>query len=132
MSNLFNTLDFTSHSGIPLDFKIDCDALTDEDLEALAFYISKRIKFSYVHSVPKGGDRLATALKKYETDCSTHLIVDDVLTTGKSMNDVYEQVSTNWPNKPIRGIVIFNRQLHALLPAWVQPIFTLSMKDIVS
>ena len=40
-SNLFQTANFILNSGVPSTFKIECDALTDEDIETFALLISK-------------------------------------------------------------------------------------------
>ncbi len=66
--------EFTLHSGEKSFFKIDCDFLTDEDIETLAFMVSKKIKFSGVSGVPTGGNRLKKALEKYRVsseECET-------------------------------------------------------------
>lgn len=52
--NLFVDHSFVSNSGNPLDFKIDCDALSDDDLATLAIIIAKRIKFGAVEGIPHG------------------------------------------------------------------------------
>lgn len=111
--SLFSKQTFISHAGLSLSWKIDCDALTDEDIETLAFVISQRFNFSSVYGIPRGGVRLANALKQYTT-IGPRLIVDDVLTTGKSMEEVYETGDV--------GVVIYARNR---CPDWVLPIFTL-------
>ena len=120
MTNLFERKKFISNAGIPMDFKIDCDALTDEDIETLALIISQRHSFSHVYSVPTGGDRLAAALQQYCNTTGGVLIVDDVLTTGGSMERKYEEVAKLHPNDDIDGVVIFAR---GLCPIWVEAIF---------
>lgn len=35
--DLFQKVDFISHSGKPLDWKLECDALTDKDWECIAY-----------------------------------------------------------------------------------------------
>ena len=87
--SLFQKGDFTSHAGLPLAWKIECDALTDDDWETLAFLISQRCTFGTVYGIPRGGVKLAKSLEKYcDPVIKTRLVVDDVYTTGKSMNDV--------------------------------------------
>ena len=89
--NLFQLGKFTSHAGQELDWKIECDALSDDDWECLAKMIADRIMFHEVVGIPRGGSKLAAALQKY---CEPHnssyyyrLVVDDVWTTGSSMKD---------------------------------------------
>src|SRR5438045_760509 len=101
--NLFVDGEFTSHSGIRLPFKIDCDALTDADIDTIANVISQRFNFSYVYGIPRGGERLASALRKYRIgNTKLTLIVDDVLTTGSSMEEARRQFM-----RPTQGVVIF-------------------------
>lgn len=72
-------------SGRISSFKIDCDALTLEDMECIAVLLLNQLPhFGSVEGVPSGGLRLAECMKKYITRGPV-LIVDDVLTTGKSM-----------------------------------------------
>lgn len=82
---LFKQGEFTSHSGLQLADKIDCDALTDEDWEAQAKWFSDRIGFGKVIGIKTGGTKLAEALQKYASPFGPVLIIDDVLTTGRSM-----------------------------------------------
>ena len=90
--NLFQLGKFTSHSGKELDWKIECDALTDADWECLAKMIADRIQFNSVYGIPRGGEKLAKALEKYANPKSiTRLVVDDVWTTGKSMMEVMQK-----------------------------------------
>lgn len=115
---LFERKSFIMHSGEKSDFKIECDALTDEDIETLALLISKKYKFCNVYGVPSGGTILEQALVKYMTNDpkDSLLIVDDVLTSGGSMEEVRERLN----NKHIQGVVIFAR---GKCPDWVTPIF---------
>ena len=76
--NLFQLGKFTSHAGNELDWKIECDALTDEDWECLAKMISERTQFGSVYGIPRGGTKLAKALEKYITPKNpVRLVVDD-------------------------------------------------------
>lgn len=115
MNNLFQRKTFTTHSGKVAHYKIECDALTDEDIETLAWLISKRGDIKEVHGIPRGGDRLAAALRKYCTPSGVTLIVDDVLTTGKSMEVARAKIG-----QYAVGVVIFAR---ASCPSWIQPLF---------
>lgn len=129
MVNLFERGKFTSNAGLTLDFKIDCDALSDEDIETLAEVIGKGMGFSKAISVPRGGDRLTAALEKYEDiSYDTILIVDDVLTTGGSMERVKKQVMHDFSDEydEIVGIVIFAR---GECPDWIETVFQLWDKD---
>ena len=113
---LFQSGDFTLHSGDKSNFKIDCDALTDEDIESLAMVVTRRVRYSSVYGIPTGGIRLAKALEKYCYTEGPRLVVDDVLTTGNSMNEVKREGDL--------GIVIFAR---GKCPDWVVPIFQMNV-----
>ena len=113
---LYNLHKFYAHSGKLLNWKIDCDNLTIEDWECLAFIISKNVLFSEVEGVPTGGILLAEALIKYITPTSTYLlIVDDVLTTGKSMEEQRK-------GRGAVGYVVYSR---ITLPSWIRTIWEL-------
>ncbi len=119
--NLFQKVDIILNSGKPSDFKIECDALTDEDIETFAYLISKKHTFRKVVGVPRGGVRIEDALQKYTTNNPEHplLMVDDVLTTGGSMiryRDKYNEMGY----ENIVGVVFFAR---GECPDWIEPIF---------
>lgn len=123
---MFKKGKFKLHSGGESEFKIVCDTLTKEDLEALAYLVSKRITNFHSVTVPADTTSLtvidfSNALEKYaDTENGKYrIIVDDVLTTGSTM----EETKANFfPDEPIIGVVIFAR---GMCPTWVHPIFEL-------
>ena len=118
---LFKLGDFTLHSGGKSFFKIDCDALTDEDWATLARLTYESVpKFKKVIGIPDGGLKLAKALRAYRFPNPENpvLVVDDVLTTGKSMERVRQSVGAN-----CIGVVVFARGECA---DWITPLFRLS------
>ena len=119
--NLFQHGKFTSHAGKELDWKIECDALTDEDWKCLAKMISEKTEFGSVYGIPRGGTKLANALQKYcNPKNPTRLVVDDVYTTGKSMNEVMQ--------KGDFGFVVFARQRILFDPErYVKALFTMDV-----
>jgi len=120
MGNLFILKDFISHSGLKLNFKIECDMLMDEDIKTISVIITEKYDFYDVVGIPTGGTRLCNDLKKHTNkESKTLLIVDDVLTTGESMQREKEKYNTNLK---IQGVVIFAR---AKCPEWIDPIFQL-------
>lgn len=122
--NLFEEKEFIMHSGEKSFFKIECDALTDNDINTLALLIKEKYKFRRVYGVRTGGLRLEEALRPYCNNTGPLLIVDDVLTTGKSMDEARFRFLSTDKLKPtdVLGVVIFAR---GKCPPWVHPIFQL-------
>lgn len=127
---LFQAGRFELHAGEVSFFKIDCDALTDTDIKTLAMMIAQRVPpFGTVEGVPTGGTRLADALRVYARPghlrrgsfgAKELLIVDDVWTTGTSMEN-------QRGSRDAIGAVIFARREPA---SWVTPLFTLDTARI--
>lgn len=128
---MFKYQAFTSHSDIKLSWKINCDDLTNEDLEALATRYraaGSQSFFTDVVGVARGGLRFAEALRPHAYTSvdlpPTLLIVDDVLTQGTSMQNAKEQYIDSFGS--IKGLVIFNRGCLIDTPRWIQSIFTVN------
>ena len=117
--NLFIKEDFISHAGLPLTWKVECDALSENDYEALAKIVSEKIVFREVKGIPRGGIPFEKALKKYSTKKPGDplLIADDVYTTGTSMREVYEEGAI--------GIVVFAR--NKIPDDWIKAIWQMSI-----
>lgn len=116
MTQLFLPGPIKSHNGLGLPDKIDCDALSESDWHVVAQWFSKRVApYGKVIGIPKGGLSLAHFMGLYATKgCDTLLIVDDVLTTGKSM----EQAKADWGHgKEVIGAVLFART--GEVPEWI-------------
>ncbi len=113
---------FSTHSRFQLPWKVDCDALSDDDIAAIAQLIRWKFAFGEVYGVPRGGLRLAAALAPYVDEGYPTLIVDDVLTTGKSMLRASEEHGDKHGRRTI-GVVIFAR---GKCPDWVWPIFSVN------
>lgn len=124
-THLFHQGDYTFHSGSSSKWKLECEALTEADWETIAFVISEKFVFGEVFGVPRGGMVLQTKLQKYATNHSEDpvLIVDDVMTTGKSMEELLSSLKIPLSRK-IHGVVLFCRD-RTTCPAWVHPIFTM-------
>ena len=92
--NLFVKEDFISHAGNPLTWKIECDALSDDDWACIAHMIVEREMrpFSKVIGIPRGGKKLEEALQPYAGPSGIYpvLVVDDVWTTGTSFAEFIE------------------------------------------
>lgn len=87
VTTLFKWSASKSAAGLSLDWKIDCDSLTDDDWDCIARACMPLLgPFGDVVGVPRGGLKLAEAVERYATSREGPvLIVDDVWTTGMSM-----------------------------------------------
>jgi orotate phosphoribosyltransferase len=117
-SDLFQAGNFTLHSGEEATWKIEADSLSKEEIKLFARLIAEKVAFRDVYGVPQGGLRLAKRLRRYRrTDPALPvLLVDDVLTTGTSM----EQMKEQFEGIPIVGIVLFARNPP---PSWIKAVF---------
>ena len=119
--SLFELKDFVMHSGQVGHWKIECDALTDEDWDTIAYWVSTRFSFRQVEGIPTGGEKFQHALFKYRSpNSNVYLVVDDVLTTGGSMNKFKRTSLQSLSGYDIKGVVLFAR---GECPDWVTPIF---------
>ena len=121
--SLFQKVDFKSHSGLNLSWKIECDEISKKEWKCLAEMIMDYEKrpFRAALGIPRGGIILGTYLNEYSTQNieDPYLIVDDVLTTGGSMDDFVNSYFRN--RKPnYFGWVVFarNKPQH-----WVKALF---------
>ena len=125
---LFQQQDFIGHSGKPLTWKIECDAIQDVEWTTIAHIIQELEKrpFGEVVGIPRGGLKLSGPLEKYATgrDEDPLLIVDDVMTTGGSFKHFAEQYFRNRPYRKFFGWCVFNRGSDDA-PAWVTSLFTM-------
>jgi orotate phosphoribosyltransferase len=110
--------EFRSHSGLLLPYKINCDDFTDEDWHGCAEIIRRVFTFRCVIGVPTGGVKLQKALVPFESSDGPILIVDDVFTTGRSMEEFRLKY-----REPVIGAVIFAR---ISCPHWIHPLFEVS------
>tara|TARA_Y100000590_G_scaffold325251_1_gene368970 strand:- start:589 stop:1038 length:450 start_codon:yes stop_codon:yes gene_type:complete len=119
---LFQKIDFTSHSGLDLKWKIEMDALSHKEWECIAQMIIELSQpFREAVGIPRGGNVLGKLLNKHGTGNREDpiCIVDDVLTTGESMNEFKTKRHWREPCKYI-GWVVFAR---AKCPDWVTALF---------
>jgi len=126
VTTLFKRGEFISHSGKLLPYKIDCDALTNEDIECIADIIASKVEFGVVQGIPRGGCRLANALEKHINTPDAPfqiLIVDDVCTTGASFEKAKAEQPPQVHPDDVVGYVIFAR---GKLPDWVKAVFTVN------
>lgn len=137
--SLFQKADTILSSGGQSDFKIECDFLTDDDIECLAYMIKQRMRFREVVGVKgRGGTnlgngiRLQNALQKYcgNGENLPTLICDDVLTTGKSMEATKEEYKKNTGNHNVIGCVLFSRYEYEKRRDWIYPLFILNSESL--
>ena len=128
MIELFQKVDFKSHSGLDLTWKIEMDALSHGEWECIAQMIMELTPpFKEAIGIPRGGNILGKLMNKHGTGKREDpiCIVDDVLTTGGSMNEFKTKRQWRNPSKYI-GWVVFSR---SQTPHWVNALFQMPYKD---
>jgi len=122
MVDLFQEKDFLSHSGKKLRWKIECDAFSEDEWECIARMIveNEPRPFYKAEGVPRGGVTLAKCLNRFASYDRKDpvLIVDDVFTTGKSMEDF----ASVYKEEDYFGWVVFARNP---VPQWITPLFAM-------
>ncbi len=120
-TNLFVEETFVGHSGGTLHWKIEMDALTNAEWKCIARMIMEHQKdfFQAAIGIPRGGLKLSSYLNEYATQNSKdpYLIVDDVLTTGGSMEEFKKE---HFKDKKTIGWVVFSRRKPA---DWINTLF---------
>ena len=122
MTDLFQSIDFKSHSGLDLTWKIEMDAISDAEWQTIAKMILELAPpFKEAIGIPRGGVKLGKLLNLHGTGKREDpiCIVDDVLTTGESMNDFKTKRQWRNPSNYI-GWVVFARNKP---PKWVKALF---------
>ena len=122
MIELFQKIDFKSHSGLDLTWKIEMDALEDAEWKCIARMIMELSPpFKEAVGIPRGGVKLGNLLNVHGTGKREDpvCIVDDVLTTGGSMEEF--KIKRQWRNPTdYIGWVVFARSKP---PDWVKVLF---------
>jgi hypothetical protein len=129
---LFQTGTFKLAAGQESDYKIECEALGDEDWAGLAHIAVKILPpFHQVTGVPRGGFPFAQALRAHVTEPPFDeppvlLVADDVWTTGRTMKRYKTQyvtthiATTGQRYSKVVGIVAFAR---CAIDGWVRAVF---------
>ena len=121
--DLFQSINFKSHSGLDLSWKIEMDALSDPDWFTIKRMILELTPpFREAVGIPKGGVKLGDLLNEHATGKEEDpiCIVDDVLTTGESMDYFLTQYQRNRRPFTAIGWVVFAR---TQCPPWVTALF---------
>lgn len=116
---LFENKEFTSHSGLPLTWKVECDSLNIYDWDWAARRITNMCDVAQVVGIPTGGEFFADAIRQYlDPSGDTFLICDDVWTTGNSMYSAADKniVTADKLGLTLLGVVLFTR---SPVPYWV-------------
>jgi len=129
-SNLFQMGKFQLHSGQESDFKINCDALTWRDWRTLAHLTNKMLPqaFGSIVQIERGGWYFGNAMSQYIVKGMKNvLIVDDVFTTGASMEEARNKVlEEGFPFiRDVFGAVVFARNP---VPSWILALFQMGGK----
>lgn len=120
---LFVKKHFISHNNLPLSWKVECDALNPDDWEWAAARTAERFSFCDVYGIPQGGTIFEKHLRPYiRPDGDFFLIVDDVLTTGDSMDEARHATRTRHSELPRIGVVLFAR---VRPPVWIAALWQL-------
>ena len=124
-ARLFTDGDFTSHAGLPLKWKLECDAISPDEWRCIAKMIMdyQTEPFQAAVGIPRGGAPLGFALNAYATDNPEHklLICDDVYTTGTSFKDYCEEHK----HDDVYKWVLFARCMAKDLKYGVKALFTM-------
>lgn len=130
--DLFQHGTFTSHSGLKLNWKIECDALSSKEWDCLAIMIMERepTPFYRAEGIPRGGLPLATALNKFATNNKDDrvLICDDVWTTGGSFK---EYIGKHYPRsnrlikQELKWVVFSRYSYQSITTDGVKALFTM-------
>ena len=130
MKDLFQSIDFKSHAGLDLSWKIEMDVLSYPEWNTICKMILEiSPPFHSAIGIPRGGVLLGELLNKHGTGREEDpvCIVDDVLTTGESMEYFVSQYRRNRRPFAAIGWVVFAR---VETPDWVQALFQMPVRSM--
>jgi len=123
---LFDNTPLVGASGKRLTWKLECDALTDQDWEWAAHRAVELCpKFGSVVGVPTGGNRFAEAVSRVQspTPGGPVLMVDDVITTGGSFKRYRSTLGLD--NAQVIAVGLFDRRVDPNADRWIHGILIL-------
>ena len=126
---LFQDGDFKSHAGLPLKWKLECDAITDDEWRCLAKMVMdyQERPFYKAVGIPRGGLKLAEAMNEYASgnEGDSIMICDDVFTTGASFKEFINENYPMWSAGQGFRWVVFARRPCYEHPHHVRALFTM-------
>ena len=126
---LFQDGDFKSHAGLPLKWKLECDAITDEEWRCIAkMVMDYQVQpFYKAVGIPRGGLKFAEAMNEYASGdpADQTMICDDVFTTGTSFQDFIKENYPDWLGAMGYRWVVFARKPSFVHPHNVKALFTM-------
>ena len=106
---LFQDGDFKSHAGLPLKWKLECDAITDEEWRCIAkMVMDYQVQpFYKAVGIPRGGLKFAEAMNEYASGdpADQTMICDDVFTTGTTLKEINRAIGVSIKNY---NLYVFN------------------------
>ena len=126
---LFQDGDFKSHAGLPLKWKLECDAITDDEWRCLAKMVMdyQERPFYKAVGIPRGGLKFAEAMNEYASgnEEDSIMICDDVSTTGTSFKEFINENYPMWSAGQGFRWVVFARRPCYEHPHHVRALFTM-------
>lgn len=126
---LFQDGDFKSHAGLPLKWKLECDAITDDEWRCLAKMVMdyQERPFYKAVGIPRGGLKFAEAMNEYASgnEEDSIMICDDVFTTGTSFKEFINENYPMWSAGQGFRWVVFARRPCYEHPHHVRALFTM-------
>lgn len=124
--------DFTLHSGDKSWWKINCDAFKGQEAILARMIWEKLFPMDHyeqvIHPESRSESIVHSLAKELRKDCwktsVNILLIDDVLTTGKSMEEL--KATINQEQYFVHGVVIFDRS-SGKCPDWIKPLFTVNL-----
>ncbi len=112
-------------------YKLDCDFLTDADIECCAALLQRLCTpYGSVSGVPRGGERLATAMRP-GASMGPLLITEDVVTSGGSvMRHLDKLASAGVDITDAKVAAIFKRGSSARIDGIVNALFYVDVRLI--
>ena len=128
-ARLFESGDFISHAGLPLKWKLECDAIRPTEWKALAKMVMdyQERPFYKAVGIPRGGIPFADAMNEYASGNPNDqiMVCDDVFTTGTSMREFIKETFPEWTAGQGFRWVVFARQPCNEHPNHVRALFTM-------